>query len=190
MSPLRGPADASPDGALSRVLAHAEGTPPSCGAVHVIGIDGRSGSGKTSLARAVAATWEASLVAMDSIYPGWDGLAAATPILVDHVLLPLAAGEDAVVPTWDWLASRPGPGLPLGRPERLVVEGCGSTVGAASGFIGTRVWLDGPESLRRERAIARDGEVFAEHWEMWARQEEAVFAVDGTRGRAHLVLEI
>ena len=175
---------------LRRVLAHAETTPPSCGAVHVIGIDGRSGSGKTSLAREVAEGWRATLVAMDSIYPGWDGLAAATPILVDHVLRPLAEGQEAVVPTWDWLGSRPGPLLPLGRPERLVVEGCGSTVGTASGFIGTRVWLDGAESLRRERALARDGEVFAEHWEMWARQEEEVFTAEGTRDWAHVVLEI
>lgn len=173
-----------------RVLAHAETTPPSCGAVHVIGIDGRSGSGKTSLAREVAEGWRATLVAMDSIYPGWHGLAAATPILVDHVLGPLAEGRHASVPTWDWLASRPGPHLGVGRPERLVVEGCGSTVTPASDFIGTRVWLDAPEDLRRECAIARDGAVFAEHWEMWARQEEAVFAADGTRDRAHVVLEL
>lgn len=190
MSPLRGPAADLQDDALRRVLAHAAGAPPSCGPVHVIGIDGRSGSGKTSLAREVAGAWRATLVSMDSIYPGWDGLAAATPILVERVLRPLTEGRDAVVPTWDWLASRPGPLLPLPAPERLVVEGCGSTVAPAAELIGTRVWLDGPESVRRRRAIDRDGEVFADHWEMWARQEAAVFESDRTRERAHLVLEV
>jgi len=175
---------------LRQVLDHAADAPPSCGAVHVIGIDGRSGSGKTSLAREVATTWSAALVSMDSIYPGWDGLAASTVMLIEHVLGPLSRGEDAVVPTWDWLASRPGPLLPLSAPARLVVEGCASTVGAAAGLIGTRVWMDGPESVRRARAIERDGEVFTAHWEMWAEQEAAVFSADRTRERAHVLLRI
>ena len=175
---------------LEQVLAHAAGAPPSCGAVRVIGIDGRSGSGKTTLAHEVAAAWSATLVSIDSIYPGWDGLAASTGLLVEHVLSPLAAGEAPVVPTWDWLASRPGPHLPLPATSRLVVEGCGSTVAPAADLIGTRVWLEGPAALRRERAIARDGEVFAAHWEMWADQEAAVFTADRTRDRAHVVLTI
>ena len=174
---------------LRQVLDHAATAPPSCGRVQVIAVDGRSGSGKTSLAREVAAAWEAPVVSMDSIYPGWSGLAAATGLLVEHVLLPLTRGEDPIVPTWDWLADRPGPRIPLEVDDRLVVEGCGSTVGAAAPFAGTRVWLDGAAELRRARAIARDGAVFEAHWEMWAAQEERVFGADGTRSRAHLVLE-
>ncbi|WP_338538025.1 (d)CMP kinase [Janibacter terrae] len=173
---------------LEQLLAHAAGAPPSCGPVHVIGIDGRSGSGKTSLARRLARRWEAPVLSMDSLYPGWSGLAAATPLLVEHVLLPLSRGDEPLVPTWDWLAERPGPRLPLPVSDRLVVEGCGATVGPAAPFVGTRAWLEGPAGLRRERAIARDGAVFASHWEMWARQEEAVFTADRTRERAHVVL--
>ena len=82
ISPLRGASAAPEDDALRLVLAHARDAPPSCGPVHVIGIDGRSGAGKTSLAREVAAAWPAALVSMDSIYPGWEGLAAATGELV------------------------------------------------------------------------------------------------------------
>ena len=85
-------------------------------------------------------------------------------------------------------ADRPGPVLPLTVDDRLVVEGCGASVGAAAPFAGTRVWLDAPAGLRRERAIARDGALFADHWDMWAAQEEAVFGADGTSSRAHLVL--
>lgn len=187
MSLLRGSSVAPQDDALRQVLAHAADAPPSCGGVHVVGIDGRSGSGKTTLARDVASAWSATLISMDSIYPGWEGLAASTALLVEHVLTPLARGETALVPTWDWLADRPGPRLPVPVPRRLVVEGCGSTVGAAADLIGTRVWLDGPERVRKERALARDGEVFAEHWDRWADQEAAVFTADRTRERAHLV---
>ena len=173
---------------LEQVLEHATARPPSCGAVRVIAIDGRSGSGKTSLGRRVASAWDAPLISMDSIYPGWDGLAASVPLLVTHVLHPLSVGRGPIVPTWDWLAGRPGPRIPVRVAERLVVEGCGSSVGEAGDHAGTRVWLDGDADVRRKRAIARDGDLFARHWDMWAAQEERLFGADGTRGRAHLVL--
>ncbi len=42
-------------------------------------IDGRSGSGKTELARAIVDDWPgAQLVRLDEVYPGWHGLAAAS----------------------------------------------------------------------------------------------------------------
>lgn len=175
---------------LRQVLDHAAHAPALCGPVRVIGIDGRSGAGKTSLGREVARTWGAPLLSMDSIYPGWSGLAAATPLLVRHVLQPLAEGGEVLVPTWDWLADRPGPRLPLRVTDRLVVEGCGATVGAAAAYAGTRVWMDGPSGVRRARALARDGPLFEEHWQMWAEQEAAVFAADRTRERAHVLLSI
>jgi len=174
---------------VTQILAHAADAPPSCGSVHVIGIDGRSGSGKTSLGRQVAARWSAPLVSMDEIYPGWHGLAEAVRILVEQVLAPVADGRAAVVPTWDWTAHASGPRRELVVGARLVVEGCGSTVGAASPLIGTRVWLEGPAPVRRARAIERDGEVFEQHWEMWARQEAALFGRDHTRERAHLLFD-
>lgn len=174
---------------LDQILAHACDTQPSCGTVHVIGIDGPSGSGKTSLALDLATAWSSPLVSMDEIYPGWHGLADAVGILVDEVLAPLSQGHGAVVPTWDWVAHAPGLRRRPGVIDRLVVEGCGATVGAASRFIGTRVWLDAPASVRRSRAIARDGEIFERHWQMWARQEAALFGKDHTRDRAHLVFD-
>lgn len=173
---------------VSRILTHARGAPPSCGAVRVIGIDGRSGAGKTVLARQVASAWSAPLVSMDEIYPGWSGLADGVHLLVEHVLTPLSEGRPATVPTWDWVADAPGPRTVPDVVDRLVVEGCGSTVGRASPLMGTRVWLDGAPEVRWARAIERDGAIFEAHWEMWARQEEALFGQDGTRERAHLVL--
>nr|WP_257906995.1 hypothetical protein [Janibacter limosus] len=93
-------------------------------------------------------------------------------------------------PPRDWLADRPGPLLPITVGHRLVVEGCGSSVGEASPLEGTRVWLDGPADLRRRRAIDRDGPLFEEYWEMWAQQEATLFAADHTRDRAHIILEM
>ena len=44
--------------------------------VPIVLIDGRSGAGKSTLAAALAARLGTPLLALDSLYPGWDGLAA------------------------------------------------------------------------------------------------------------------
>jgi hypothetical protein len=36
--------------------------------------------------------------------------------------------------------------------------------------------------------LARDGEVFAPHWQRWADQEDALFTADRTQERADLVV--
>ena len=63
-------------------MRHAKALVPAIRAVAasnpVVLIDGRSGAGKTSLARLLVARWpltgRVQLVALDSLYPGWDGL--------------------------------------------------------------------------------------------------------------------
>ena len=42
--------------------------------------------------------------------------------------------------------------------------------------------------MRRRRALDRDGETYAPHWERWAAQERVTFARERTRARADLVL--
>ena len=62
----------------------------------VVLIDGRSGSGKTTLARKLVARWplrgRVQLVALDSIYPGWDGLADGVETARELILRPHARG--------------------------------------------------------------------------------------------------
>ncbi|MSY55303.1 MAG: hypothetical protein F2638_06930, partial [Actinobacteria bacterium] len=59
-------------GAIEDILA----TPPRCGATHVIAIDGRAGSGKTTLAHELflALTGERTVhvINLDAIYAGWE----------------------------------------------------------------------------------------------------------------------
>ena len=76
---------------------------------HVTLIDGRSGSGKTDLARRmVDRAPETTLIRLDDIYPGWDGLDAGSRHVHDHVLEPLAAGRRARWQRWDWECRRAG----------------------------------------------------------------------------------
>lgn len=177
---------------VARVVAAALAAQPRCGDVRVVAIDGPSGSGKSVIARAVAQDLGAPLIQMDDLYAGWDGLAAAPISLAEQVLEPVARGERAAYRRWDWHASgwATGPVEVAVEPGGvLVVEGCGSSVGAAGEYAAVRVWVDAETELRRRRGIVRDGEAFRPHWERWAAQEEQVFGADGTRERADLVID-
>lgn len=151
----------------------------------VVLVDGGAGAGKTTLAQAVAAHWPGSrplqVVGLDELYPGWDGLASG------------AAAVPAVVSgtgfrTWDWEAGRPGGRRALDPSAPLLVEGCGALTPASRRLAGLAVWLDLDEPTRKQRALARDGEVFAAHWDEWAAQEAAHWRADHPRELADLVL--
>ena len=156
----------------------------------VVAIDGRGGAGKSSLAALVAPLIDdAPVVHMDDLYPGWDGLARAVPLLVEQVLAPLAAGERASYPRYDWDAGVYAEMLVVPPHRYVVVEGVGSSVGAARAYTDVRVWVRAPTPVRRRRGEDRDGGGFVGHWERWAAQEQALFDADRTAEHAHLTVE-
>ena len=168
------------------------GLPATPGDLRVLAVEGRSGSGKTTLAAALSALVPtAARVPMDELYPGWDGLAAAVDLLLEHVLVPLAAGRPAAVPRWDWTSGTPAPPRPLPPPASgfVLLEGIGCGARACAPYLGGLVWIDAPAALRRERALARDGATYAPHWERWAAQEVAYLAAERPDVRADLVLD-
>ena len=183
-----GPQRADPAMAAA-VAALVERAAPRCGSVLVVAIDGPSGAGKTTLARAVGRLVDAHVVHMDDIYPGWDGLAEAVPLVTSQLLEPLSHGEDAAYRRWDWMRHRWGRTQPVAHAPRLVLEGVGSSVLPAGTYAAVRVWVEAPRELRFRRGMRRDGETYRPQWERWAAQESALFAADGTRARADLVVD-
>lgn len=164
--------------------------PPRAGACRVLAVEGRSGSGKTTLAADLADLLpDAAQVAMDELYPGWDGLAAAVPLVVEHVLRPLATGRPAAVPRWDWTAGGPGRPRPVAPAPLLLVEGIGCGAREIAPYLSGLVWVEAPADLRKARALSRDGAAYAPHWERWAAQEEAYLHAERPGERADLVVD-
>ena len=163
--------------------------PALAGSTRVIAIDGPAGSGKTTLAAQLGEQLAGSFVLnTDQLYPGWDGLAEGAQRLVDEILRPLSDGGAATVRPWDWSSSSEGESRSLPQCETLIVDGAGCGGRAAAPFLSMIIWLDAEPALRQKRALGRDGEMFAPHWQSWATQERALFEREQTRGRADLII--
>lgn len=156
----------------------------------VVAIDGPAGAGKTSLAALVVAVLgDASVVHMDDLYPGWDGLARAIPLLAEKVLAPVSCGERAWYPRYDWTTGAYAEAVIVPFHRYLLIEGVGASAGMAREYADVRVWLRAPESVRRDRAEHRDAGGFGSNWERWARQETELFSSDRTQEHAHLIVD-
>ncbi len=145
----------------------------------LLGIDGRSGAGKTSVAARLAEALAAGgadveLFHLEDLYPGWHGLAAGIEAYVRDVLTPLRAGDTARWRTWDWTTDSPGAERET-RPAAVVLcEGVGAGVPAVRGLLDACLTIEAPAELRKERALARDGETYRPFWDVWAAQEETL----------------
>jgi uridine kinase len=175
-------------GHVAAIVALVDSREARCGPTHLVAIDGPSGAGKTTLAARVAAELAAPTVHMDDLYPGWDGLRAATRRLESWVVEPLRAGHPARYRRWDWAAGEYAEWVQLPASEVIVVEGCGSGALPAGRALSALVWVDADEQVRKARGLARDPG-YAPFWDRWAAQERELYAADGTKARADLVAD-
>lgn len=141
-------------------------------AARVVLIDGRSGSGKTSFAERLARELDAGLLHLDDLYPGWDGLAVGSRAVA-------AALRDRGYRRYDWETAAFAEWVDIDRSRSLIIEGCGALTAenlvaarefAASGTAWA-IWMECAAEVRKARALGRDGEMFASHWDAWAAQE-------------------
>ena len=136
-------------------------------AVPVVTIDGYSGSGKSTLAAALArlvAGWQ--VLHLDDWYPGWDGLEAGVGI-ARRIAADLRAGRASSYEAWDWEHGITGATIRVPLAP-TIIEGCGAIEAEAD----LSVWIADPgEEERRTRALARDGQTYAPHWQRWADQD-------------------
>jgi uridine kinase len=180
-------ADNMGDG-ITRIIAAVARAVPRAGGTRVVAIDGRSGAGKTSLAAELSGRLNAPVVSLEDLYGGWDGLEHGIDLLVSAVFEPLAAGQAARVPRYDWVAREWAEPEAIEPPGILIVEGVGAGALRAAAFESVLVWLEVPALVRKRRALDRDGATFAPYWDRWAAQEDAALARDRTPERADIVI--
>ncbi|MGE2835997.1 hypothetical protein [Mycobacterium sp. SMC-4] len=152
-------------------------------------IDGRSGSGKSTLAALLSGVWpDSTVISLDDIYPGWDGLAWAVDHLRTELLTPRARGATGRWRRWDWEAGAPAEWHSVGAGQRVIVEGAGSLTEANRALADLGIWIDADDAERKRRALLRDGATYRPHWERWARQEDAFIAAHHPRSCADRIV--
>lgn len=182
------PSDPSAGSRAEVILARALAAPPSLGAGRLICIDGLAGSGKTTLARELAALApDAVVLGTDEMLEGWRGL-AGLGASVEALLRPLAAGRAGTWRRWDWYDDRWAATETVHPVPLLVLEGVGSAAAAYDDLVTLLVWVEADRQTRLERWLERDGEAQRAHWADWLADEAALHERDDTRARADVVI--
>ncbi len=160
----------------------------------VVLIDGRSGAGKSSLAARLVARWplvgRVQLIALDSLYPGWDGLDDGVERALDWILRPHGRGYIGTWRRWDWERETEAESHAVDPALGVIVEGSGLLTPETAGLGDVRIWVESAETARKARALKRDGETYRPHWDRWAAQERRHVERDDPRALATRVVEI
>ena len=171
----------------------------------VLALDGRCGSGKTTMAAALAEQFPDSIVLhTDDFYlppadrmPGWEQTPCAHKNLArlrDEVLAPPCAGKPVLYRAY---SCREGAYLPvqqLAAQPLVILEGSYSHHPLLTGCETLRVFLTCAKEEQTRRLQAREGERYANFAARWVPLEEGYFAqyhiaetadfvVDTTQGR-------
>jgi len=178
---------------VEELFAH----PPRCSSISdatIVAVDGRSGSGKTSLSAAIARrNPEIMVLAIENFYAGWAGLNAGPGRLTEQVLIPWASGRPARARYWDWQKQHFNAReqeIALPASGRVLIEGCGAGAREIARFTSALIWLDADTDVRYERAMARERHVFEPYWHMWSQQEARMLRREKTPERADLRLRL
>lgn len=151
----------------------------------VVLVDGRSGSGKTELARAMVGQMPAlQLVRMDDLYPGWDGLEAGSQHVHDYIL----SAKIRRWRRWNWQANEHSEWRVLDPSRPVLVEGCGALSRANWALAAHTVWVETDDETRRARVVARDGDAWLDRWDDWAAQEQAFIDRENPRSLADTIV--
>ncbi|GAA5153458.1 AAA family ATPase [Nocardioides marinquilinus] len=166
---------------------------PTLGPARLLCVDGPAGSGKTTLADAVAAATGAVVVHLDDLYDGWDGL-DDVHLQLTTLLRPLATSLPGRFRRYDWHAGRFAETVTVAPADLaaaglLVVEGVGAGARQTADLATVLVWVEAPSEERLRRGLERDGEALRGHWLAWREAEDAHHAAHGTRARADLVVD-
>jgi uridine kinase len=164
----------------------------------LVGIDGPGASGKSTLARAVAALDpEIAVVEFDDFYrPSAERHARSDGEiggdfdwrrLRDQVLAPLARDEAARYQRYDWPGDRLAEWHDVPAGGIVLVEGNYSTRAELIRCYDVTVWIEAPRALRLERGVRRGGKNTRERWlTEWMPEEDRYIAAESPADRVDL----
>jgi uridine kinase len=179
----------SPSDVADLVLGVASARPATLGRGRLVCIDGPAGSGKTTLAAALAERTGATVVNTDDLMQGWGGFETVTRQLT-AIVTALADGRPGGYYRYVWGEGRFDDTLVTVTPGPwLVVEGVGSGEPEIAAHVTALVWVEVDDELRLARGLERDGAHQEPEWRTFMPVEREIFARDRTYERADVLVD-
>jgi hypothetical protein len=187
--PEAGPWRVEPVSAVIRLLADAAGSPTT--GPRIIVVDGRSSSGKTTLAGRLAACDEnAHVVHTDDI--AWrHSIFGWADLLTEQILRPVRRGQAVTFRPPAWAAhDRPGSIDVPARVSTLIVEGVGVARRELADLTDASVWVQSKLAVLDRRNLARvdAGELPMSAHEQWMAEEVPFLAAQRSWERVTLIV--
>lgn len=187
--PAAGPWRAEPVEQFACLLLGCAGPP--AGRPGVVAVDGRSGSGKTTVSQLICAAVPASAVVHTDDVAWNHSILDWTDLLVDGVLQPVHRGEPVSFRPPAWRErSREGAIEVPADCELVIVEGVGAARRELMHLIDVVVWVQADMVEAERRGIERDGgdEAAVSFWHLWMAEELPFMAQQRPWERAAFVV--
>lgn len=147
---------------------------PPTGRPHVIGIDGRSGAGKSTVAETLRGHARATVVVHTDDVAWYESFFGWETLLAQGVLEPARRGEPVAFRPPAWSQRGRAGAIEVPPTTRvLIVEGVGACRHELTSLLDALVWVESDREQARRRGILRDGgDAAAEtFWDEWDAEE-------------------
>jgi len=177
--PAAGPWRAIPAGDVLALL----------GRPRVLAVDGRSGGGKTTVSRRLAAAVPGATVLHTDDVAWYHAFFDWAGLMRDGILAPLRAGADVAYrpPAWDE-RGRDGAITAAAASPLVIVEGVGIGRRELAPYFDALLWVQTDADEARRRGLARDGSDAAGFWAEWQAAEDPFQAEQRPWERAGLIV--
>jgi hypothetical protein len=159
------------------------------GRPRILAVDGRSGGGKTTVARRLAAAVPGATVLHTDDVAWYHAFFDWADLMRDGILAPLRAGEDVNYrpPAWDE-RGRDGAITASAASPLVVVEGVGIGRRELARYFDALLWVQTDADEARRRGLLRDGADEADFWAEWQASEDPFQAEQRPWERAGLIV--
>ena len=163
----------------------------------IVAVDGRSASGKTTLAGELARVHGSATIIHADDLAWWEPLFGWDHLLRHDILEPLHAGQDVefTPPQWRERGRAGSINVPA-TADVVVIEGVGASCASVADLLDVAIWVQSDIAEAERRGIARDAasgengnyEETVAFWHDWGKAERAYLANDQPWHRAHIIV--